>query len=204
MKFLIKHNLMILSVYTLIMLGVLVAFWDSFLLVQRFIIGFLVLITLHEWEETKYPGGFMEIMSGMMCIDISKAPEGSLHLSQAIYITAITLLPLLFPGAGWLSLSLMILGIFEGVVHILGIKLTKREKPYTPGMITGQIMLVFSGIGIYFVVSKGIVHSLDWLLAVILFLGGFFLMQAGVFRVLGLKYVDAIKIMRERVKSMHS
>jgi hypothetical protein len=46
------------------MLGVLVAFWDSFLLVQRFIIGFLVLITLHEWEETKYTGRFMEIMSG--------------------------------------------------------------------------------------------------------------------------------------------
>jgi hypothetical protein len=67
----------------------------------------------------------------MMCIDISKAPEGSLHLSQAIYITAITLLPLLFPGAGWLSLSLYDSGYIRGCSsYTHGIKLTKMGQTH--------------------------------------------------------------------------
>lgn len=69
MKFLIKYNLNILSAYALVMLGVLVAFWDSFSIVQCFTIGFLGLVTLHEWEETKFPGGFLEMMGGIMNVD---------------------------------------------------------------------------------------------------------------------------------------
>jgi len=200
MKFIIKHNLIILSIYTIIMLGILVAFWDSFSVGQRFTIGFLVLITLHEWEETKFPGGFIEMMGGIMKVDMSRAPAENLHLPVTVYITVFMLLPLLFPGAVGLFLAVMYLGIFEGFIHIAGIKLGHRKKPYTPGMITGEVLLVYSVVGIYFAVSMGHVALLDWLVGLVVFLGGFMLMEVNVWRVLGLKPSDVMKNMWANLK----
>lgn len=202
MKFFIKYNLYILSVYALIMLGVLVAFWDSFSLVQRFTIGFLGLITLHEWEETKFPGGFFKVMGGIMNIDMSRVPEESLHLFPTVFIIVLTLLPLLFPGIAGLFLAVMYLGIFEGLIHIVGIKLGRLKKPYTPGMVTAELMLVYSIAGIYFAVSKGLIAPLDWLLALVVFVGGFLLMEIGVYRILNVKFADVVKRMKANIKSL--
>ncbi|HOW90767.1 MAG TPA: HXXEE domain-containing protein [Anaerolineaceae bacterium] len=202
MKYLIKYNLYILSVYTLVMLGVLVAFWESFSMLQRFTIGFLGLITLHEWEETKFPGGFFKVMSGIMKVDMTKAPEGLLHLPPTVFIVVVTLLPLLFPGLIFLFLTVMVLGIFEGIIHIVGIKLGRLKKPYTPGMVTAEVMLIYSIVGIYFAVSKGLVAPLDWLLALVLFIGGFLVLQVSVYRILDLKFADVVMRMKANLKSM--
>ncbi len=175
MKYLIKYNLYILSVYTLVMLGVLVVFWDSFSMLQRFAIGFLGLITLHEWEETKFPGGFFKVMSGIMKVDMTRVPEGLLHLPPMVYIVIVTLLPLVFPSVPGFFLVVMVLGIFEGIIHIVGIKLGRLKRPYTPRMVTAEVMLIYSIVGIYFAVSKGLVAPLDWLLAFVVFIGGFLL-----------------------------
>ncbi len=199
-KLIIKYNLEILSVYTLAMLGVLVAFWSSFSLVQRITVGFLELIMLHEWEETRFPGGFFEMMGGIMKVDMSKAPAEYLHLPVTVFIVLFTLLPLLFPKVAGLFLSLMILGLFEGLVHIAGIKLGRKKKPYTPGMISGEVLLVYAVIGIYLAVSMGLIAPLDWLLGIMVFAGGFVLMETGVYRVLGLKYTDVLKHMRANMK----
>ena len=202
MKYLIKYNLYILSVYTLVMLGVLVAFWDSFSILQRFTIGFLGLITLHEWEETKFPGGFFKVMGGIMNVDMTKAPEGALHLPPAVYIFVLTLLPLLFPEVIFLFLAVMVLGIFEGIIHIVGIKLGRLKKPYTPGMVTAEVMLIYSIVGIYLAVSKGLVAPLDWLLALVVFNGGFLLMEVSIYRILDLKLVDVVKRMKANLKGL--
>ena len=202
MKYLIKYNLYILSVYTLVMLGVLVVFWDSFSMLQRFAIGFLGLITLHEWEETKFPGGFFKVMSGIMKVDMTRVSEGLLHLPPMVYIVIVTLLPLVFPGVLGFFLAVMVLGIFEGIIHIVGIKLGRLKKPYTPGMVTAEVMLIYSIVGIYFAISKGLVASLDWLLGLVLFIGGFLLLQVSVYRFLDLKFADVVKRMKANMKSL--
>lgn len=201
MSFIVKYNLYILSVYTLIMLGVLVAFWDSFSMVQRFTIGFLGLITLHEWEESKFPGGFFKVMGGIMNVDMTQVPEESLHLPPTVYIVVLTLLPLLFPGLVFLFLAVMYLGIFEGIIHIVGIKLGRLKKPYTPGMVTAEMMLIYSIVGIYFAVSKGLVAPFDLFLAFVVFIGGFILMEVSVYRVLDLKFADVLQRMKANLKS---
>lgn len=202
MKFIVKYNLYFLSAYTLIMLCVLVVFWSSFSIVQRFTIGFLGLITLHEWEETKFPGGFFKVMGGIMNVDMSKIPEESLHLPPTIYIVVLTLLPLLFPGLVFLFLAAMYLGIFEGIIHIVGIKLGRLKKPYTPGMVTAEVMLIYSIVGIYFAVSKGLVAPLDWLLGLFVFLVGFILLEVAVYRILDLKFADVVMRMKANIKSL--
>lgn len=184
------------------MLGVLVVFWDSFSMLQRFAIGFLGLITLHEWEETKFPGGFFKVMSGIMKVDMTRVPEGLLHLPPMVYIVIVTLLPLVFPGVLGFFLAVMVLGIFEGIIHIVGIKLGRLKKPYTPGMVTAEVMLIYSIVGIYFAISKGLVASLDWLLGLVLFIGGFLLLQVSVYRFLDLKFADVVKRMKANMKSL--
>lgn len=96
----------------------------------------------------------------------------------------------------------MYLGVFEGVIHIAGIKLGRRKKPYTPGMITAEVLFVYSIVGIYFAVSTGLVAPLDWLLAFVVFFGGFLLMEASMYRVLDLKLADVVKRMKANMKSM--
>jgi hypothetical protein len=202
MKCLVRYNVFILSVYAFIMLGFLIAFWESFSMVQRFAIGFLVLVTLHEWEETKFPGGFFEVMGGIMKLDMSIVPAGSLHLPPTVFIIILTLLPLLFPSIVGLFLAVMVLGIFEGVIHVVGIKLGRMKKPYTPGMNTGEVMLVYSVVGIYSAVSRGRIAPLDWLLALVVFFGGFLLMEINVYRILNIKITDVMKRMKANIKSM--
>lgn len=200
MKFLNKYSLYILSAYAIVMLLTLVTYWDSLAVVQRFAIGFLALLTLHEWEETRFPGGFYEMMGGIMKLDISKAPEGALHLPPAVLIVVLTLLPMLFPGVATLFLALMYFGLAEGFVHIAGIKLARSQKPYTPGMITALAMFVYAIVGISFAASRGMIAPLDWLLGIIVFLGGFALMDASVYRILGLKPTEVMKRMQANLK----
>lgn len=200
MRFFVKYNLYFLTVYALIMLGVLFAFWDTFSITQRFDIGFLVLFTLHMWEETKYPGGFVEMVGGVMNIDFSKAPEGLLELPSAILIVVLTLLPLLFPGVMWLFLAVMYLGLFEGVIHVIGIKLARPKKPYTPGTVTAIVLFVYSVFGVYSVVAAGLVAPLDWLLAFVVILGSLVLMELGVYRSVDLQLTDVMKHMRANIR----
>ncbi len=63
MKFWIKNNLYLLTLASLCVLIYFVARWDAISEMQRAMGLFVVAITLHEWEESRYPGGFYELMA---------------------------------------------------------------------------------------------------------------------------------------------
>jgi Protein of unknown function with HXXEE motif len=199
-RLLVRYALEVLTVYAIAMLGVLVVFSSSLLLVQQLTIGFLVLITLHEWEENRYPGGFLEVMGGMMHVDFSKVPAERIHLRPIVYIVVLTALPLIFPGAGFLFLAVMNVGLFEGTIHVVGIKLTHQTRPYTPGMVTAIVMFIYAIFGIYRAASAGLIAPLDWLLGLVLFVVSFGLMEVSLLGVLGLSVQDVAKNVRANRK----
>ena len=45
-------------------------------------------------------------------------------------------LPFFFDGIALFSVSIVVFGIFECFVHIMGIKIFGLKKKYTPGMVT--------------------------------------------------------------------
>ena len=60
-KLIVKHNLEILTVVLAIIFGVSLFFWDSLTIAGKALLGFMVLYTLHEWEESRFPGGFYDL-----------------------------------------------------------------------------------------------------------------------------------------------
>ena len=69
-EFIIKYNLEILTIVNAIIIIYSFINWFNFDMTRNFIVLFMLAITLHEWEEGRYPGGFVELMTGRMGDDI--------------------------------------------------------------------------------------------------------------------------------------
>lgn len=195
MRWIFEHNLEVMTGVFAATTVLLVAFWGQLDMPHRLVLMFAAIITLHEWEETRFPGGFMKIMTGKLQVDASGVPAWKLHIYQACYIVILIALPFIFPQVRWLCAVPFFLGVFEGFIHIAGIKIMGLEKPYSPGMVTAIIMAVPSIYGIWYLAANGLVTGLDWLWALLLFVAEFALMQQLLLRtVLGLRNV------REKMK----
>jgi hypothetical protein len=164
--------------------------WNSLAIIQKIIIIATCIVTLHEWEEQRFPGGFFDVMSRIWQIDLSNIDLHDMYAKPDIYIFAITFLALIFPNTLFLSCAVLLLGVFEGFIHIMGIKLAKLEKPYTPGMITGELYAVFSISCIIFLIESGMTGLMDWILGFIWIFLTFLIMEFFVWRTAGISPKD--------------
>lgn len=142
-KWIYNYNIEIMTVILAIVFGVSLFFWNSLTLAGKALLGFMVLYTLHEWEESKFPGGFYDLFFGGFGVEINVS-ESRMHLPVAIYILIMLVIPFVLQDITFLVLIPLGLGLFEGVIHVAGIKIHKLKKPYTPGMITGVLMFIYS------------------------------------------------------------
>lgn len=186
MKTFNKYSLYCLTAYTLALIVIGMLMWNSLAIIQKIIIIATGIVTLHEWEEQRFPGGFFDVLSGIWQIDLSNIDLHDMHAKPDIYIFAITFLALIFPNTLFLSCAVLLLGVFEGFVHIMGIKLAKLEKPYTPGMITGELYALFSIFCIIFLIESGMTNLMDWLLGFIWLFLTFLIMEFFVWRTAGI------------------
>ena len=181
-----KYSLYFLTAYALALLVIGILMWNSLAIIQKIIIIATCIVTLHEWEEQRFPGGFFDVMSGIWQIDLSDIDLHDLYAKPDIYIFAITFLALIFPNTLFLSCAVLLLGVFEGFIHIMGIKFAKLERPYTPGMITGESFAVFSIISIIFLIESGITGLMDWVFGFIWILVTFLIMEFFIWRTAGI------------------
>lgn len=181
-----KCSLYCLTAYALALLVIGMVMWDSLAIIQKIIIMATCIVTLHEWEEQRFPGGFFELMSRIWQLDLSNIDLHDMYAKPDIYIFAITCLALIFPNALFLSCAVLLLGVFEGFIHIMGIKLAKLERPYTPGMITGEFFAVFSICCIIFLIESGITVLMDWIFGFIWLFLSFLIMEFFVWRTAGI------------------
>ncbi len=181
-----KYSLYFLTAYALALLVIGILMWNSLAIIQKIIIIATCIVTLHEWEEQRFPGGFFDVMSGIWQIDLSDIDLHDLYAKPDIFIFAITFLALIFPNALFLSCAVLLLGVFEGFIHIMGIKFAKLERPYTPGMSTGESFAVFSIISIIFLIESGITGLMDWVFGFIWILVTFLIMEFFIWRTAGI------------------
>ena len=186
MKTFNKYSLYFLTAYALVLLVIGILMWNSLAIIQKIIIISTCIVTLHEWEEQRFPGGFFDVMSRIWQIDLSNIDLHDMYAKPDIYIFAITFLALIFPNTLFLSCAVLLLGVFEGFIHITGIKLAKLEKPYTPGMITGELYAVFSISCIIFLIESGMTGLMDWVLGFIWLFLTFLIMEFFVWRTAGI------------------
>lgn len=164
-------------------------------------IGFGVLVMLHEWEEMHWPGGFMDMMGGIIGWDMSGIRIGAQHTSQSLFIALIVMLPVCFPDIHWIFCGLMIFGIMEGIMHVAGIKLANATRPYTPGMITGIGMFIYCIIAIVLVYRTENITAGSWTLGFVYFMVWFIIMMQMVITFCQFNRREFMKAMSGMVKS---
>ena len=174
--FLLKNNIHLM---TLVFVGWAVwaaCNWSTLALVQKLTLGLYGLLIAHEYEEG-YKFRFLELMLGrVMGIDHRTLTPGVSHIAQALYITLAFSAALLWPGQLWLTFAVLILGIFEGFVHNMGIVLF-RLRGVSPGWWTAMLMCAYS-IWAIVVIGRNIAYDgIQWLWGTLMFIGCFFAME---------------------------
>ena len=197
-KWIYDYNLELMTVILAIVFGAGLFFWNSLTLAGKALLGFMVLYTLHEWEESKFPGGFYDLFFGGFGVEINVS-ESRMHLPVAIYILVMLLIPFVVQDVTFFVLIPLGLGLFEGVIHIAVIKIHKLKKPYTPGMVTGVLMFGYSIFIITQINKAGGLSVWQWVVGFVLALLGFVIMERFFLKTVGLTFVDFRKKAMARV-----
>ena len=156
------------------------------------------LIICHEYEET-YEGGLLSLFSRVVPINTDNLTPGNSHIAQAVYITVLFSLALLFPQVMWLVLPIFILGIFEGLVHTMGSIIFKLGKP-SPGWYTAILMCAFS-IWAMVVLNRNVEYAgIQWLWTALYFLGTFILLEVWFQHLIGSSLPRFAKSMKAYLK----
>ena len=146
---------------------------------------FMLLFTLHEWEESRFPGGFYKIFFSKCTIDKTVSEE-KMHFPVAIYLLIILLCPFIFDGPISFALIPLVLALFEGFIHTAGIVIHQLKKPYSPGMITAWIMFIYASIMIHRLNMQIELNTMDWILGIVLFLITFLIMETQFVKTVGI------------------
>lgn len=169
-NFLIKNSLYVTTVLALSVLIITIIFWQDMPVTQRIIGIYYVLIAAHEWEELKFPGGFVEMVIGLTGMPVRDVtiPKFALFI-LTIYMM---LIPFCIPSAHWLVIGPLVLGIIEVFAHIIAGKANKQSKSlHSPGIITALLFILPLDIyTIYYIATQEPFAWYYWVIAVLLLL----------------------------------
>ena len=181
-----RSNIYILTLAGIAVAAYMVLAWDAMPAGQKALGFFVVGIVLHEWEETRFPGGFFELMTRKFGIEgCSEEQAGLAHGCVVAAIALFAFVPFLLWGqVPWLAGIPAILGFFEAIIHVVGIKVHNLKRPYSPGMATALLCLLSASVCIVAFAMQG-VPAWQWLLAVVCYLAIFAGMEVNVWRSFG-------------------
>ncbi len=159
------------------------------------------LCILHEWEEGRYPGGFLDlIQKNVLQRDLDEETKKGSRLVTAVFIYVMTIVPFFFGD----RIPMFVVApatfcIFEGIIHVVGIKIFGLSKPYTPGLVTAEIELV-SGVGIIVWMAVNHVGAwYDYTFGPFVFIVCFICMQRTLMSMVGgIGYKDVLANVRRR------
>ncbi len=153
-----KSNIWILTAAGIAVAAYMALAWDAMPAGQRALGFFAMGIVLHEWEEMHFPGGFYDLMTRKFGIEgYTQQQAGLSHGAVVVAIAFFAFVPfLLWERAPWLAGIPAILGFFEAVIHVVGIRIHNLPRPYSPGMATALLCLLPSSIAIVMFVTPGI------------------------------------------------
>ena len=197
-NFIRKYNLELLTVLMAVVMVITICLPASSL-VRKVLAVYMLLFILHEWEETRFPGGFASLMTKFFGISTSREKLEWAHVPVSVLLLVILLIPYIFDSVAMLTLIPAFLGIMEGLIHVIGIKLHKMTKPYTPGMITALSLLVTSVWVFWTFASTHLVSGTDFILGAVCMLIAFACMQRTVIAIYGLHYSDLIKFAKKKL-----
>ncbi len=198
----IKHYA--LEIYTVIAMFLLVcaAMMGTLSVVQKLVVVATFLFILHEWEENAYPGGFLNLISSALQMEVSDDIKRASRIPTGVLLIVFSVVPFVYDDVALFSVALATFCIFEGFVHIMGIKIFRLPKPYTPGMVTAELELLIGIVLIVYLVRSGQGTWHAYVFGPLVFLGCFMLMQKTLTAMVGIRYRDMPRLMRQNLKKL--
>ena len=184
-----------LEIYTVISMLILViaGIIGDLSVIQKFVLVYIFLFILHEWEEMKYPGGFADLIAKMIGVDISEDMKRASRIPTSILLLTFTITPFVLSQYPITILPLAFLGLFEGFVHIFAIKLFKCPKFYSPGFVTAEIQAVVTIILFTYLIKNNILSGIEYLIGGLIMFACIIVMQKTITMMIGYKYSDVFK-----------
>ncbi|KRM11162.1 HXXEE domain-containing protein [Paucilactobacillus suebicus] len=171
MKYFIRHWYeMAVFVAGLIAVIITLGHWNF---LQVTILGSLLVIHLHFFEEMGFPGGFPWVgINVELHIDERDSTKWDLNQLSTLwgnewFAGLVYVVPLIFPQWHWLSLSAVIFAFAELAMHLIYFPLSIK-KIYNPGFLTAVFGL--TPISINYIVRTPMTstyHGIDWLLVIV-------------------------------------
>ena len=200
-KFIRRYALEIYTVLAMLFM-VVTSFMIVLSTIRLFVVVFNFLFILHEWEEGAYPGGFVDLISSLIEVDLTDDLRRASRIPTGVFLVAVTLLPFIFDSIPLFSVTIAVFGCFEGFVHVMGIKIFGLKKKYTPGMVTA-LMEAVVGIGlICYLAVNHLAAWYDYVGGILLFFICFASMQKTLTRMVGIRYRDMPKLIKKQIKRM--
>ena len=202
MKFMKHYALEIYTVIAMLLITLVAMYMDGLTVVQQSAVWVSFLCILHEWEEGRFPGGFLDlIQANVLQRDLDIETKLGSRLITAVFIFTITIVPFFFGDSiPMFAVAMATFCIFEGIIHIVGIKIFRLNKPYTPGLVTAEIELVTGVCVIVYLAVNHLGAWYDYTFGPFVFLFCFVCMQRSLMAMVGgLSYKDVLGNVRKRI-----
>jgi hypothetical protein len=156
----------------LAVIAVVWSFFGHLRTVQVILLLNFAVLTLHQFEEYGWPGGFPWIMNEVIRPRGGPADRYPLNQNNAFFINVVLawpfyLISVFFPDVVWLGLAPTLFGLGQFIAH--GIVINRMLKSlYSPGLVA--VVLGHVPLGIWYLVevcSKSMITLWDWAFAVV-------------------------------------
>ena len=189
-----------LEIYTVISMAALVVagIIGDLSVLQKFVLVYIFLFVMHEWEEMHYPGGFADLIANMIGVKLNVDMKKMSRIPTSILLLTFTLTPLILHRYPLAILPLTFLGLFEGIVHILAIRLFKCPKFYSPGLVTAEIQAIVSIALFTYLIKANLITCTDFIIGLLIMVACFVIMQKTLTSMIGYKYSDLPKMLKKQ------
>lgn len=197
--FMRKYSFWLTSLLGGIALSVLVIGWNQIDMLHKLPIMYIVALVLHETEELKLPGGFIEMVTDMTGLQLKNL--GMAKFGLLMFTLYATVLPAFLAGWVWPVMSTLFIGIVEIIMHLAAARIN-MERFYSPGLITAVLVQFPVAVyGYYYLYSNGLVKGIYWLWAILLLIVPLLLIQRAIVVSSGLSYKEFVNDARKALFS---
>ncbi|MCQ4741539.1 HXXEE domain-containing protein [Blautia producta] len=194
-KFMKKYSFLLTSLLGVIAVMWLVIGWNDMDMLRKLPIIYIAALAVHEIEELKFPGGFVELVTAMTGLKLKKL--GLAKLGLLMFTLYATIIPAFISGYVWPVMATMFIGIIEIFAHLAAARVNPK-KFYSPGMLNAVIVQFPVAVyGFYYLFSNQMVKGIYWLYAFIFLLIPLFGLQAIIVKSNGQKYGEFINNARK-------
>ena len=201
-RFMKMYALEIYTVIAMLLITLVAMFMDGLTVIQQFAVWVSFLCILHEWEEGRYPGGFLDlIQKNVLQRDLDEETKKGSRLVTAVFIYVMTIVPFFFGD----QIPMFVVApatfcIFEGISHVGAIKSIGTNKPYTPGLVTAEIELVSGVCMIVYLAVNHLGAWYDYTFGPFVFIACFICMQRSLIAMVGgIGYKDILANVRKKL-----